>query len=154
MRPGTKGNYFTVDFRGDICRPAVAHFMPEVPNRVVVGKGLPVRGALRKLACVESYVVTAADGCAFWRPFMHFVRANIHRLREPQLESTLGAAALQDLLCLVVLSLPDSRHVASHRAVTRTTRFLIINTAIGGVGQKIKLVAESLKDCAGEVLRL
>ena len=37
-----------------------------------------------------------------------------------------------------------------YRAVTRTAPFLIVNAEIGVVGQKIKLVALCLRDCARE----
>jgi hypothetical protein len=86
-------------------------------------------------------------------PFLHFIRANKHRLRETQLKPTLGAAALQDLLRLVVLCLPDPCDVASYRAITWSTRFLAVHTRVGVVGQKVELVAESLNDGAGEILR-
>ena len=42
-RPRAEGNYLSIHFRGDIGGPAVAHFVPEVPDRVVVGNGLSVR---------------------------------------------------------------------------------------------------------------
>src|SRR5580704_6322211 len=71
----------------------------------------------------------------------------------PNLESALSAAALKDLLCLVVLCLPDPCDVASYRTITRTARFLTIDPKVGVVGQKVELVAESLNDCAGEILR-
>ena len=102
---------------------------------------------------VESYVVTVAHRRSFWRPFLRFVRANPYRLRESQLESALRAVALQDLMRLLVLCVPNSCYVAAYRAVTRSTCLLIINTEIGVVGQKIDLVTERLDDGARKVLR-
>ena len=93
---------------------------------------------------VESDVVTAADGRSSGRSFLRFVRTNINRLREPQLEAALGAVALEDLPGLVMQCLPDSRDVAPYRSVTRRTRFLTINAEIRVVRQEIKVVAECL----------
>ena len=82
---------------------------------------------------------------------MRLVRADIYGLRESQLESARGATALQDLGRLLVLCISDPGHVSSHRAVTRSTGLLTIDAEVGVVGQKVKPVAESLNDCAGEI---
>src|ERR1700722_7986225 len=80
-------------------------------------------------------------------------RANPHRLRQSQLESALRAAALQELMRLLVPCVPDSFDVASNGSVTHRTRFLTISAEIGVVSQEIELVAERLDDGTGEILR-
>src|SRR5260370_8696988 len=93
MGPGTQGDGVTVDFCRCVRGPAVAYFMPEVSNRIVVWKGLPVRCTFRESGQIERYVVGAPHGGGFRSPDPRFLGAGIHRFHEPQFQPALGASA-------------------------------------------------------------
>ena len=77
-------------------------------------------------------MVIIADGRSGRRCFPHFVRANIHKLREADLEFTLNdAEACKRLRRLLALCVPDSRDIASNTAVNGGARFLMIDDSQG-----------------------
>jgi len=141
-----------VDFRADIRGPAVAHFVSEVPNRVIEGGGLPAGRCLFELMQVRSDVVTAADGGPFGA------------VPAPRSSQRRRVARILVGICLVCSGWPGSG-VSGRAPYSRCprccrppghhwrTRFLAIHPEIGVVGQKIELVAESLNHGAREILR-
>ena len=149
---GTEGNCFAAHPCRNESRPAVAHFVRDLRDRVHIRRHFAVLRRLSELLLVERNVMICADRRVLRRPFLHLVRAGIHRLDELPLKPALRAVGSE-----AALRGADSRDGAPHRsqrAIARRARFLVVYTEVGVVREEIELVAEALDHAAGEIARI
>src|SRR5215475_11549187 len=126
----------------------MAHLMPELRHRVIVGKHLSVRSALLQLMGIKCDVAIASCGRTLRWPILHLVRSHVYGLHVPPLESASGTIRFQ-----IMLVLPGSEHIAALRTVTGRAGLLIVNAEVGIVSEEIESVAERLDHRAGKILR-
>src|SRR5215469_3475793 len=125
----------------------MAHFVPQLRHRVVIGTNFVIRRALLELANVRSDIVIAPNGRSLRRSFLHLVRSHIDRLDVLPLEPALGAIGVE-----VMLVLASSEHIATFRPVAASTGLLVINAKIGVVRKEVKLVTERLDHTTRQIL--
>src|SRR5271156_3670234 len=105
---GTEWDGFTTHLRGNKRRPTVAHFVPDLRHRIVVGKHRSVRRHFSELVRVEGYIALRSHRRPLGRIFLHLVGADVYGLYELPLEPALAAVVLKALLCR-----SDPSHVAA-----------------------------------------
>src|SRR5581483_544351 len=102
-----------------------------------------IRGLFSQLLFIKIDIVAVAGLYAGRRPILHLIGADVNRLYKSPLKPTGTAVTFKPMLCL-----PDTRHMPAHWAVTGCAGFLIVDTKIGVISQKVELIAQCINDCA------